>query len=129
VETAWRTLQGDEAMNMLTKGQVQGVNKGGIMEGRKKYVLSQCLTHRPSQLLFERFVRLKRDLSTPVRGCGLGLYISKQLVQAMGGHIWVESSGRAGEGSRFCFTLPDAADTSLPARASDLSRATKVVSK
>ncbi len=79
-------------------------------------------------LLFEKFVRLKRDLSVPVRGCGLGLYISKQLVEAMGGHIWVESSGRVGEGSRFCFTLPGAADTSLPARASDLSRATKVVS-
>jgi transposase-like protein len=26
--TAWRTLQGYEAMNMIRKGQVQGVNKG-----------------------------------------------------------------------------------------------------
>lgn len=57
-------------------------------------------------LLFERFVRLKRDLSGSVRGSGLGLYISRQLVEAMGGRIWVESSGIAGEGSRFCFTLP-----------------------
>lgn len=67
-------------------------------------------------LLFEKFVRLRRDAAMPVRGSGLGLYISKQLVEAMGGHIWVESSGRAGEGSRFCFTLPAAADTSLPVR-------------
>ncbi|MDQ2717557.1 MAG: HAMP domain-containing histidine kinase, partial [Chloroflexota bacterium] len=59
-------------------------------------------------LLFEKFVRLKRDLTGPVRGTGLGLYISKQLVEVMGGHIWVESSGIAGEGSRFCFTLPAA---------------------
>jgi PAS domain S-box-containing protein len=56
-------------------------------------------------LLFEKFVRLKRDLSGAVRGTGLGLYISKQLVEAMGGEMWVESSGRPGEGSRFCFTM------------------------
>lgn len=29
-ETAWRTLQGYEVMNMMRKGQVQGVNKGDI---------------------------------------------------------------------------------------------------
>ena len=57
-------------------------------------------------LLFERFARLKRDIASKVRGTGLGLYICKQLVEKMGGHIWVESSGRAGEGSCFCFTLP-----------------------
>jgi PAS domain S-box-containing protein len=57
-------------------------------------------------LLFERFARLKRDIASKVRGTGLGLYICKQLVEKMGGHIWVESSGQAGEGSRFCFTLP-----------------------
>ena len=57
-------------------------------------------------LLFGQFVRLRRDLSGPVRGIGLGLYISKQLVEAMGGRIWVESAGVPGQGSRFCFTLP-----------------------
>jgi PAS domain S-box-containing protein len=57
-------------------------------------------------LLFQKFMRLQRDLSGAIRGTGLGLYICKQLVEGMGGHIWVESSGRPGEGSRFCFTLP-----------------------
>ena len=57
-------------------------------------------------LLFEKFVRLKRDLASQTRGTGLGLYICKHLVEAMGGHIWVESSGRMGDGSRFCMTLP-----------------------
>ncbi|MGZ6366113.1 MAG: sensor histidine kinase [Ktedonobacteraceae bacterium] len=56
-------------------------------------------------LLFGKFVRLKRDLVGSVRGTGLGLYISKQLVESMGGNIWVESSGVAGQGSRFSFTL------------------------
>lgn len=57
-------------------------------------------------LLFGQFVRLPRDISGPVYGTGLGLYVSKQLVEGMGGRIWVESSGEEGEGSRFCFTLP-----------------------
>jgi signal transduction histidine kinase len=56
-------------------------------------------------LLFGKFVRLKRDLAGTVPGSGLGLYISKQFVEAMGGHMWAESSGQVGEGSRFCFTL------------------------
>jgi signal transduction histidine kinase len=57
-------------------------------------------------LLFEKFVRLKRDLAGTTRGAGLGLYICKRLVEAMEGRIWVESSGRVGEGSRFCVALP-----------------------
>ncbi len=56
-------------------------------------------------LLFEKFVRLKRDLAGSQRGSGLGLYLSKQLVENMGGKIWVESSGVPGEGSCFFFTL------------------------
>lgn len=65
-------------------------------------------------LLFERFVRLKRDLAGPKRGTGLGLYICKCLVEAMGGRIWAESSGLAGEGSRFCLTLPPCPTSSFP---------------
>jgi len=57
-------------------------------------------------LLFEKFVRLKRDLAGVTRGAGLGLYICKRLVEAIGGRIWVESSGHEGEGCRFCMTLP-----------------------
>jgi signal transduction histidine kinase len=60
-------------------------------------------------LLFGKFVRLTRDLASSIRGTGLGLYISKQLVEAMGGRIWVESAGIAGQGSRFYFTLPSPA--------------------
>jgi signal transduction histidine kinase len=65
-------------------------------------------------LLFEKFVRLKRDLTGPTRGTGLGLYICKRLVEAMEGCIWVESSGRMGEGSRFCVALP--APSGLPVK-------------
>jgi signal transduction histidine kinase len=78
--------------------------------------------------LFERFVRLNRDINSPVRGAGLGLYISKQLIEAMGGRIWVESSGNPGEGSTFAFTLkgaivsPGINDATLARKASDAIR-------
>lgn len=56
--------------------------------------------------LFQKFVRLTRSLTTPVRGTGLGLWICRQYVEAMGGSIWVESE--IGKGSAFRFCLPAA---------------------
>ena len=64
-------------------------------------------------LLFEKFVRLQRDLAGTVPGTGLGLYLSKQFAEAMGGQMWAESSGQVGAGSRFCFTLRAASPASL----------------
>lgn len=58
--------------------------------------------------VFERFVRLQRDLGGPVRGTGLGLAICKELVEAMDGRIWVTSTGILGEGCCFSFQLGQA---------------------
>jgi PAS domain S-box-containing protein len=54
--------------------------------------------------IFEQFYRVDNAQRTKVKGRGLGLYISRRLVEMQGGQIWVES--RLGEGSRFSFTLP-----------------------
>ncbi len=52
--------------------------------------------------LFEKFYRA--DSSRKAEGIGLGLYITRLMVEAHGGRIWVESE--VGKGSTFSFTLP-----------------------
>jgi signal transduction histidine kinase len=55
------------------------------------------------QLVFERFGRAH---GTAFGGLGLGLAISKAIVERHGGRIWVESSGKPGEGSVFHVQMP-----------------------
>jgi PAS domain S-box-containing protein len=55
-------------------------------------------------ILFSRFGRTHSARAGPVPGLGLGLYICRQLVEAHGGKLWVESV--PGDKTRFSFTLP-----------------------
>jgi PAS domain S-box-containing protein len=54
--------------------------------------------------VFERFHRGRHVSSTNYGGLGLGLYITKQIVERHGGAIWVES--KEGTGTTFYFSLP-----------------------
>jgi signal transduction histidine kinase len=54
--------------------------------------------------LFERFQRTERAATGRARGVGLGLYITKGLIEAHGGRIWAESA--PGRTTTFHFTLP-----------------------
>jgi signal transduction histidine kinase len=60
------------------------------------------------EYMFEAvFVRFWQAAQNDRRGTGLGLYISKSIVEAHGGRIWIES--KVGQGSVFHFTVPVAA--------------------
>jgi signal transduction histidine kinase len=53
--------------------------------------------------LFRKFSRVESDEVSNIKGSGLGLWISREIIKAHGGKIWVESE--VGAGSTFMFTL------------------------
>jgi signal transduction histidine kinase len=58
----------------------------------------------PAEMLEVIFERFNQVVKNDQRGLGLGLYISRSIVEAHGGRIWCEST--QGQGSTFHFTLP-----------------------
>jgi PAS domain S-box-containing protein len=56
------------------------------------------------ETIFEKFTQVKENGTVPSGGSGLGLAIAKEIVEAHGGRIWVESEKN--KGARFKFTLP-----------------------
>ncbi len=63
------------------------------------------IPHDARDALFKKFSQVDNVLQRQAGGTGLGLAICKEIIEKMGGKIWVEDR-RTGPGTRFCFTLP-----------------------
>ena len=62
------------------------------------------ITKEQQENIFSRFIKLEEDNEKLYRGAGLGLSISKNIVELLGGKIWIESE--INKGATFYFTIP-----------------------
>ena len=66
------------------------------------------IPHEEQEKIFDRFHQVGTARNRPQGGTGLGLAIAKSIIDAHGGHLWVDSE--VGKGSDFRFVLPIAED-------------------
>lgn len=103
-----------QALTNLVSNAVKYSPEGGMIriggwaedEFAVGYVSDQGIGIAPEEqtAIFRRFYRVDNRLARETQGSGLGLYLTRAIIEAHGGRIWVES--HVGKGSRFMFTLP-----------------------
>jgi signal transduction histidine kinase len=102
-----------QVMNNLISNSIKFTPEGGYikiisqeMDGSIKICVEDSGEGIPDDLkpkLFHKFVQLHQP-GANIKGTGLGLVITKGIVEAHGGHIWIENNEPSG--ARLCFTLP-----------------------
>ena len=102
-----------QVFNNLISNALKFTEKGNIRVGYETfgdYILFHVsdtgvgIPKEYHSAIFERFRQVEASYKRKQGGNGLGLAISKKLVEIMGGTIWVESE--PGKGSTFYFTIP-----------------------
>lgn len=84
------TMKGEVNVTLSEVGVIPGTKTGGDVELR----ISDTgigMSSEEQKGLFNKFYRIKNDETENVRGTGLGLWITKQIIELMGGTVSVES--------------------------------------
>jgi len=103
-----------QVLNNLISNSIKFTHEGGIIiksikQGRHSVKVEIIDTGEgvPDDMkpkLFQKFVQLHEDEDPDLPGTGLGLVISKGIIEAHGGKIWIENNKP--QGTKFIFTLP-----------------------
>ncbi len=97
LDNAIKYSQAEKTINLI----VEQIDKQAIIRVRDQGI---GIPLQDLSRIFERFYRVDEDRARTTGGHGLGLAISKTLVEGMGGKIMVRST--VGEGSEFSIVLP-----------------------
>ncbi len=95
--------------NAINYNKKKGVVKINIFRKGKEVVFC-CkdkgigISKKEKEEIFKKFHRSERAAKKEPSGTGLGLFISKAIIEKSEGKIWFKST--EGEGSKFCFSLP-----------------------
>ncbi len=111
-----------EVLSNILLNAIKYTPPGGVItiksEVKKKFYIISVedngigITEEEKKHLFKQFGKIERygkGWDVDIEGSGLGLYISKKIIELHGGRIWIESKGR-NEGSIFYFSLPIISD-------------------
>jgi signal transduction histidine kinase len=100
-------------LNLVENAVKYGADGGEIavrLGQRNGHVFLQVQDHGPGipadeqKRVFDRFYRIKADRAQPARGVGIGLSLVRQIAEAHGGRVSLDS--QPGEGSTFTVALP-----------------------
>ncbi|MBX9906459.1 HAMP domain-containing histidine kinase [Patescibacteria group bacterium] len=98
----------DNALKYTPKGSIDVVVRSEMGDKKMSIDIRDTgvgISKETMGRLFDKFVRARNANSVNVSGTDLGLYVAKQMIEAMGGKITIASEGE-GKGSTFTIELP-----------------------
>ena len=112
-----------QVMINLINNAIKFTEQGGIslsVSQKENHVLIKVqdtgigIPSEQLETIFQEFTQVDSSPTRKTGGTGLGLPISRRLVELHGGRLWAESTGISGEGSTFYVELPIIAEIAEP---------------
>jgi signal transduction histidine kinase len=104
LDNAIKSIEEEGSIHLRIKIKRDGDNMKGVNDGDQAIIsIRDTGTSIPEEILPILFTKFT---AKSISGAGLGLYISKSIIEAHGGRIWAENNNEDGKGATFTLSLP-----------------------